>query len=58
MAGLLAQWDVEQIQGYYFSRPLPPEQLAEFWNGRPVPELSSESRRHSHDNFDPKGVIL
>ena len=57
-AGLLALWDVEQIQGYYFSRPLPPEQLEEFWKGRPVPELSSESRRHSHDHFDPKGAIL
>lgn len=26
---LLTQWNVDYIQGYYFSRPLPPEQAAE-----------------------------
>lgn len=25
----LTQWNVDYIQGYYFSRPLPPEQAAE-----------------------------
>ena len=45
-AGFLAQWDVEQIQGYYFSRPLPPEQVMKLGIAGRMP-ISIEQRKEN-----------